>query len=102
MNIVLTGSTASALDTFGFMIHEMWGWMTRFRIMVPKTFQGTAFQKYSGPYTGTIMHAKTLDIGDEILQHMPPCVVFSMTMSCHSLFRVTNLAFQPDTRTDSD
>ena len=69
----------------------------RFGVMTPRTFERTPLKENSSSHAGAVMHTKSLDFG---YPHYISLPVWAIIISCHSLLRVANLAFQPETRTE--
>ena len=68
--------------------------------VTPLASHTAPFEEYGGSYAGSVDVRISFDIKYRRLHCFSFHFVLSMIMSCHSLFIVTNLAFQPETRTD--
>ena len=93
----------AAKDALGLVEEHFGGGPLGLGVVAPGTTQRTALEEHHGPHPGAVVHTESLDRGygqrHGQIHHVHPSFC-PITISCHSLHRVTKRAFQPETRTD--
>jgi hypothetical protein len=97
MGIVMADQAGATGKASGGIIEELFIRALCFGVVTPGASKRTALQKDGGAKSRTVMHTEPLNIGDSHRESPFDC---EMIISCHSLLRVTNRAFHPETRTE--